>query len=71
MDIIYWRILEISLYVSSNISSLWVQSLTDDCGQEVLLTVLDYRPAFRFEPRVILHAGECRLQACVDVTHVV
>jgi len=35
MEIIYWRILEISLYVSSNISSLLVQSLTDDCGQEV------------------------------------
>jgi hypothetical protein len=35
MEIIYWRILEISLYVSSNISSLWVQSLTGDCGQEV------------------------------------
>jgi hypothetical protein len=27
MEIIYWRMLEISLYVSSNISSVWVQSL--------------------------------------------
>jgi hypothetical protein len=27
MEIIYWRILEISLYVSSNMSSVRVQSL--------------------------------------------
>jgi hypothetical protein len=71
MEIIYWRILEISLYVSSNISSLWVQSLTGDCGQGVVLTVLDYRPAFGFELRVMVLADECRLQACVGATLIV